>query len=504
MDTCKCIDSNIELKCTSYNFIQTLGILPGIWCVLDSKFNFIYYNQAYAKFCGIDEKNLDFFIGKPRSEIPAYKSASGSKYFLRSDEIVLKQKKIVQTLSCMPASDHGWMLWKVIKSPILNHEGEIEAMIFQYIDQSANHYLDIALHYAKKYESLNSFQDDSELLIYSKNQHINLKPPHSECLFYLTRGLSYKEIARKQGVSYRTVVDQVERLKVKLQASTTEDLVSKSLTSGCVNHIPRSFIDEPMFITLSDHMAINQDLHANVALNNKNFKQTFDLLPGVWAVLDNQSRFIYYNQQYELMVGIDKMPKDFLIGKTAKSLPGNMNKCVHYFWQTDNAVIKTKKMVSILYCLLGPNNMWVVFVLNKSPILNSDNEVEAIICQYLLQTENNAIDLVSSLSKENYISEYIYENGNRVFDLIKNPSQISLKNNEFECLFYLTRGYSHKEIARRQKVSYRTISYYIKNLKEKFNVKTVTQLVSKSLVSGYINSVPKNLFSKQMAIIMQD
>lgn len=64
---------------------------------------------------------------------------------------------------------------------------------------------------------------------------IRLSKRQMECLFYLVRGMSAKQIARKLNLSNRTVEDYLENLKLKFDCTHRSDLVIKAIEMGFGN-----------------------------------------------------------------------------------------------------------------------------------------------------------------------------------------------------------------------------------------------------------------------------
>ena len=58
---------------------------------------------------------------------------------------------------------------------------------------------------------------------------LGLTKKETECLFYLFEGYTAKEIARSINISPRTVESYIEKMKIKLNCSTTTELLIKSL-----------------------------------------------------------------------------------------------------------------------------------------------------------------------------------------------------------------------------------------------------------------------------------
>ncbi|MBK2123784.1 response regulator transcription factor, partial [Fangia hongkongensis] len=61
-----------------------------------------------------------------------------------------------------------------------------------------------------------------------------------------------------------------------------------------------------------------------------------------------------------------------------------------------------------------------------------------------------------------------------------------------DCLAFLLRGFSSKEIANRLKLNVRTVEYHIANMRAKFNVKSKKLLVDKAMALGYFNFIPEH------------
>jgi DNA-binding CsgD family transcriptional regulator len=229
-------------------------------------------------------------------------------------------------------------------------------------------------------------------------------------------------------------------------------------------------------------------------------KQTFDLLPGIWCIVDTESRYIYYNQAYAQLVGIADEPTNFLYGKTAADMHCRAAECAPIFWQEDALVKSTKKMVRVLNTIQMADGLWKVLQIDKQPVLDPAGEVIVIIFHLIDQSANHMLDLALSIAKETPLAKnsphgVLINTGN-------NPKGIELKPKESECLFYLSRGFSYKEIATTQGITYRTVVDHIERLKLKFNVTTTANLISKALATGYPGSVPQRYFNQQISIIL--
>jgi len=232
------------------------------------------------------------------------------------------------------------------------------------------------------------------------------------------------------------------------------------------------------------------------------FKQTLDMLPGIWCIIDMESRFVYYNNEFAVLGCIENLCSDFLIGKTGESIPKGHGNSADHFWSTDGLIIESKKMQKLLHCFQIQNDNWVIMEIDKKPILNSDNEVEAVILKFTDKSTDKSLDLALAVASHHKDKINLTQNIPYLINLDKSLTKISLKPKESECLFYLTRGFSYKNIAELQKVSYRTVVNHVNKIRIKFDASTTDDLISKTFFSGYSIPIPKNVFSQRIVIIL--
>lgn len=72
-----------------------------------------------------------------------------------------------------------------------------------------------------------------------------------------------------------------------------------------------------------------------------------------------------------------------------------------------------------------------------------------------------------------------------------------------ECLFYVLRGKTAKEIANFMCLSIRTIEKYLDLLKFHFNCYNKSQLIEKAINLGYLNIIPKRIIDKKLIHFLQ-
>ena len=64
---------------------------------------------------------------------------------------------------------------------------------------------------------------------YDKNHNNNLTKRQLDCLFYLVKGMTIKEIAAMLSLSHRTIEHYIEAIKQKLECNSRSDLICRGL-----------------------------------------------------------------------------------------------------------------------------------------------------------------------------------------------------------------------------------------------------------------------------------
>ena len=68
------------------------------------------------------------------------------------------------------------------------------------------------------------------------NSNTPLAPREVECIIYILRGKTSKQIAKVLALSHRTIEFYIGRLKTKLHCHTKSELIEKILSGSLINH----------------------------------------------------------------------------------------------------------------------------------------------------------------------------------------------------------------------------------------------------------------------------
>ena len=135
-----------------------------------------------------------------------------------------------------------------------------------------------------------------------------------------------------------------------------------------------------------------------------------------------------------------------------------------------------------------------IFLNNKAPRRNQDDKIIGTV-SYAMEVINPPVfEFVSLLQKS--LSDQSIANYFSIQDT-------HLSSRESECLFYLLRGNTAKQIARLLSLSPKTVEHYIENMKLKFHCQTKSELISKAIEQGFTNVVPKSILFEQLSDIIK-
>ena len=231
--------------------------------------------------------------------------------------------------------------------------------------------------------------------------------------------------------------------------------------------------------------------------------QIFDQMPDCWGCKDKNSVFMYGNEAYGKLVGIEN-PLD-IIGRTAFDLPCEAAVCAPLFEAQDREVIASAKPLRILDVHPFSGGEWRIHIFTKMPLRDDENNIVGTIFQGRDITSVSNLELGSLLGRM-YVSGKTPELVKQGSYLLSNPGRenIQLTRRESEVLFFLLRSKTVKTISSILNLSSRTVEHYLASLKMKFSTANKYELVDRAIELGHHNYIPQSLFSQQLSIALRD
>lgn len=211
------------------------------WRDLDS--NLILANEKEAAAIGLESATT--LINKPR----AYNAISVYddnliRQFRESDKKVLQTHAQARYINFLQFADMSWNLLIGMKFPVFNHLNQLVAIAAFKIDigDSTLSILNFdqceteMIH--KKIQNYHQFH----YCIEEQTDNSMLSKRQKQCLFYLLRGQSARQIGEKLCISKRTVETHIEFILSKMQCNSRAELIDKALKSGLLNTLKENLV----------------------------------------------------------------------------------------------------------------------------------------------------------------------------------------------------------------------------------------------------------------------
>jgi DNA-binding CsgD family transcriptional regulator len=199
-------------------------------------------NSYTANRVGYSSSSVSF-EGVTDADLPC-KACEIADKFHKEDRLVLQSGKTLTMINYCCYKDNDWRIILGRKSPLKNAEGEIIGVYGRGIDVTDCGLMRTAFlvfmsdenHFGSKRNALNQ----TSYILEDKFDDYGLSVRESECLFYLIRGKTAKEMAVIFNISFRTVEKHLERLKYKLNCFHRSEIVDKAISKGLGTVLPKS------------------------------------------------------------------------------------------------------------------------------------------------------------------------------------------------------------------------------------------------------------------------
>ena len=222
---------------------------------------------------------------------------------------------------------------------------------------------------------------------------------------------------------------------------------------------------------------------------NIGYVDLLEHLPGAVGIKNKDSRYVAINETAARLVGYKKQSD--ILGLTDGELDCPVAALHESFRIQDQAVINGADQVNLDIAKYADGDIHL-FLSTKKKFL--DNEQQAFVLFTMTELPILAISRIftelnnKSADTSQLIASYAIK------DLeAEETVGYSLTARQSECLFYLLRGKTMKEIAFLLKLSQRTVEEHINNLKKIFNCYSKSQLIEAAYQSGFSTIIPNSL-----------
>jgi len=220
--------------------------LPGLANVKDLNSKFTSFSYDFAQLLGW--KSADDSVGKSDYDIPCKVSEFADKFIAMDQKVFSSGKKLLALDIQKYVS--GWKLILSEKNPLRNDNEEVIASFSTCIDVTS-------FSAFKNYFFLNKFDTQisgekikaASYILNELHCPLALTDKQQNCLFYLIRGKSIKEIAKILQISHRTVESHLDSIKIKLNCQYKSEIIEHAIESGFLFYVPKSIQESNIILT---------------------------------------------------------------------------------------------------------------------------------------------------------------------------------------------------------------------------------------------------------------
>jgi len=160
--------------------------------------------------------------------------------------------KELKILDIHPYAGGEWRVHLYTKRPWLDGEGGVAGTVGWGVDITDAYTTALSTQLARFTGSTqNSYQlTDADTLARPAN-HVDLSPREHEVLFLILRGKTAKLAATALGLSYRTVEQYLESIKLKFGVRSKIELIDAAVGLGYMHAIPLSIFSRQLSVVLA-------------------------------------------------------------------------------------------------------------------------------------------------------------------------------------------------------------------------------------------------------------
>lgn len=214
--------------------------LPGLFYIVDLESKFLHVNNVFTQWTGF--KSCESLIDRTYTDMRC-RAAERHLYFKEQDHLAIASMKPVTILAYVCYA-HDWLVVFGEKYPLKSPTGELLGIVSHFRDITKYHLIDLYrfLNVGKTKNLIP--QQQIEYILAEYDPELELSPRQSQCLFFLLRGKSYKEIAHILNISTRTSEGYITEIKTKLNCVSKSELIDLAISKGYMNIIPKGMLNE--------------------------------------------------------------------------------------------------------------------------------------------------------------------------------------------------------------------------------------------------------------------
>ncbi len=221
-----------------YEMNFSLENLPNLVVVKDTN---SLCMTASNSLCSLTKVNKKYFFQRSDDDLPWCQFAD---IYRNSDKVALSGK-ITHTFQPVQFNRHTSTIAKISRYPIIDKSNNIIGLVgdgyFLHEDQWTTQVIKTL------FKTNSKITAASALEVSDKYSDISFTKREIECLFFILRNKSAKEIGKFLQISSRTVEDYIEKIKIKTGAQSKNQIIDKALELKLFDILPSHMLLQQIF-----------------------------------------------------------------------------------------------------------------------------------------------------------------------------------------------------------------------------------------------------------------
>lgn len=222
-------------------------------------------------------------------------------------------------------------------------------------------------------------------------------------------------------------------------------------------------------------------------------KGFLDQYPCLYGIKDVNSRFIVANETMATLTGYRCANEIMELRVRTEEFRCKTADMAEQLYAEDADIISQKKQAIFLGCTNFAVGDKQVLYGTKTPILDANNEVIAIIDHFMDITHSPLFNLSPILSSHGFFDSAGQSKEQFSYLITNSIEKYNITDRQFDCIYYLLRGKPASKIGQLLNLSRRTIETHIDMLKRKLNCCSKSELIEKALDAGMLNYIPRKI-----------
>lgn len=213
--------------------------------------------------------------------------------------------------------------------------------------------------------------------------------------------------------------------------------------------------------------------------------QILDQIPCPMWCKDAKLNYVFANKR---MYQLTKLKSIDIINRNDYELPWDIY--AESYRDADKIVITSGKPLAILHPVKLGNNDEITIISRKNLIKDNSGNISGVLGLITVVANKKIIDSSKIL---NHVDTELIGHDINYYFFECDINKFNLTSREKECLFFLIRGKTTKEVSNILAISPRTVETHIEHIKIKFNCSKKSDLISKAIENGYFHIIPDTI-----------